>query len=229
MTHVTAGAPGIPPTSRFGTGPGEPYDQALRGGASHVTLRDVRSGAETSLDLGRFLKEPSRLERHLVGELPGPILDIGCGPGRMLHAARLAGHRALGVDVSHASIGIATARGHDAVHGSVFESLPREGAWGSALLLDGNIGIGGDPVALLARCAQLVRVGGRIAVETHPRTNRDRRFDGVLVDADGRASLPFRWAEVGAAAARRHAAAVGLYEVRTWHGRRRQIIEFGVA
>lgn len=229
MTNVLAGAPGIPPTSRFGTGPGEPYEQALRGGASAVILRDVRSGAETPLDVGRFLKEPSRLERQLVGELPGPILDIGCGPGRMLHAADLAGHDALGVDVSHASIGIATARGHDAFHGSVFEPLPCEGAWGSALLLDGNVGIGGDPVELLARCAQLVRPGGRIAVETHPQASRDRRFDGVLVDDNGRVSLPFRWAEVGIAAARRHAAAVGLFEARTWHSRRRLIIEFGVA
>ena len=33
----------------------------------------------------------------------------------------------------------------------VFDPLPGEGRWETALLADGNIGIGGDPVALLRR------------------------------------------------------------------------------
>ena len=35
----------------------------------------------------------------------------------------------------------------------MFEPLPGEGRWGTVLLLDGNVGIGGDPVALLERAA----------------------------------------------------------------------------
>ena len=34
---------------------------------------------------------------------------------------------------------------------SVFETLPGEGRWDTVLLMDGNIGIGGDPAALLGR------------------------------------------------------------------------------
>ena len=49
---------------------------------------------------------------------------------------------------------------------SVFDHLPRRGAWRSVLLLDGSVGIGGDPVALLHRVAELLRPDGRLLVET---------------------------------------------------------------
>ncbi|MDP9442781.1 MAG: hypothetical protein M3P34_11540, partial [Actinomycetota bacterium] len=48
---------------------------------------------------------------------------------------------------------------------SVFGALPGEGRWATALLIDGNIGIGGDPVALLRRVAELLRPAGVVLVE----------------------------------------------------------------
>jgi len=39
------------------------------------------------------------------------------------------------------------------------------GRWAHVLLADGNVGIGGDVVALLRRCAELVRPGGTVVVE----------------------------------------------------------------
>ena len=48
---------------------------------------------------------------------------------------------------------------------SVFDRLPGERRWGTVLLLDGNIGIGGDPVRLLRRCADLVRPRGQVLAE----------------------------------------------------------------
>ncbi len=47
----------------------------------------------------------------------------------------------------------------------MFAPLPGEGRWGTALLADGNIGIGGDPVALLRRLREVLDPRGRIVVE----------------------------------------------------------------
>ena len=43
--------------------------------------------------------------------------------------------------------------------------LPAEGRWGTALLMDTNVGMGGDVAALLARCMRLVIPGGLIICE----------------------------------------------------------------
>ena len=51
--------------------------------------------------------------------------------------------------------------GGPALRRSVFDPLPGEGRWGTALLLDGNIGIGGDPRALLAPDWRELRRPGR--------------------------------------------------------------------
>ncbi len=47
----------------------------------------------------------------------------------------------------------------------MFDPVPGEGQWHWALLADGSIGIGGDPVRLLRRVAELVGPGGRALVE----------------------------------------------------------------
>jgi SAM-dependent methyltransferase len=137
----------------------------------------------------------------------GPVLDIGCGRGRYVHAAILGGHLALGIDVSETAVRIAQRHGLPVLCRSVFQELPGEGTWGTALLLDGNIGIGRDPVALLRRCAQLVRDGdGRILVETPrgARTVERRALHGC-------------------------AAAAGLVACREWSARGRSFAEYARA
>jgi len=42
------------------------------------------------------------------------------------------------------------------VRRSVFDALPAEGRWHTALLADGNVGIGGDPIRLLSRLRGLI-------------------------------------------------------------------------
>ena len=81
---------------------------------------------------------------------------------------------------------------------NVFDALPGEGRWHSALLADGNVGIGGDPVALLAPAA-------RGAGPARPGGRRPRRRPGcrsarcwAALQCDGTRSRPFRWAVVGA-------------------------------
>lgn len=203
--------------TEFGAGPAEPYERALRSATPTLTLRDVAEpDGQTSLDLARFLSGPSAHELRMLRTCPGPVLDVGCGPGRMLDAALRCGHAALGVDVSEASVALARERGLPARRRSVFSALPDEGRWGTVLLMDGNIGIGGDPPRLLARCAALLAPGGVLLIETHPHDTRDRRFHAVLVDAAGATSLPFPWAEIGARALRSAAGEAGLALQREW-------------
>lgn len=203
------------------------YERALRTPTGPVLLREADAGSRgTRHDVGRYLGDADAVERRLARALPGPVLDIGCGPGRMVRAARDAGRDALGVDVSAAAARIARRRGIPVWHGSVFDGLPDEGSWGTALLLDGNIGIGGDPGALLSRCRQLLRERGTVVVEVHADPRRDRRFHAVLADEHGQAGSTFPWAEVGRRALRRHARRAGLLRVREWNAGSRWFAEY---
>lgn len=66
------------------------------------------------------------------------------------------GVMALGIDIMPSAVRLARRRGALVLERSVFEHVPGKGLWGSALLLDGNVGIGGDASALLARLSTLL-------------------------------------------------------------------------
>jgi len=204
---------------------GDPYEHALRATVT-VTLHDLGRSRAVPFDVDRFLAEADETERALARAASGPVLDVGCGPGRMLRAALDAGHSALGVDVSPTAVSIARSRGLPVLQRSVFDPLPAEREWGSVLLLDGNLGIGGDPGALLRRCAALLRPRGRVVAETHPDARRDHRFLGHLRDDRGARGASFPWAEVGRHALRRYAHAAGLEPVREWRSGSRRFAEY---
>jgi len=134
----------------------------------------------------------------------------------MIRAARDLGLSAAGVDVSPTAVRIATRAGLIVLNTSVFDDLPLEGGWGTLLLLDGNIGIGGDPGALLARCAQLLTTDGALIVEVSADPDRDHAYEGTLEDERGRRSDVFPWAEIGIDALRARSAAAGLRVVQDW-------------
>jgi SAM-dependent methyltransferase len=144
------------------------------------------------------------------------VLDIGCGPGRMIRAAIDQGLEALGVDVSPTAVRIALAAGLAVLHRSVFDDIPLAGTWATLLLVDGNIGIGGDPDALLDRCAALLAIDGVLIVEVYPDPEHDLAYEGTLHDAAGHASDAFPWAEIGGSALRRRAEKIGLVPVAEW-------------
>ncbi|MFY1636476.1 class I SAM-dependent methyltransferase [Solwaraspora sp. WMMB335] len=150
----------------------------------------------------------------VVDRCSGPTLDLGCGPGRVTVALARAGVTAVGVDVSARAVALTRARGGVAIHRDLFDELPGEGRWRHAVLLDGNIGIGGDPVALLHRCRSLLHPQGTVLVELEPPgVGLWRGYAHVVTAATrGRPLLgpAFRWARLGVRAVRGTAAASGL-------------------
>lgn len=100
-------------------------------------------------------------------------------------------------------------RGAAALRRDVFAPLPGEGRWSHAILLDGNIGIGGDPARLLRRAAALVEPGGTVVVEVEPAARGVHR-EAVRVRAASGTSVWFPWAHVGSDALDDLAAAAGL-------------------
>ncbi|MEP6478391.1 MAG: class I SAM-dependent methyltransferase [Rhodoglobus sp.] len=219
-------------SATFGAGALEPYDHALRDPARSLYVMRLESELEpVPVEVARFLAAADEDDRTALQDARGPIIDLGCGPGRLVRAAILGGHLALGIDASQTAVNIAQGQGLPVLHRSIFQELPAEGTWGTAMLIDGNIGIGGDPAALLRRCAELVldRGRGRILVETHSDPDRDSTFDAVVVDDLERSSLPFAWAEVGANALRRYALLAGISLVKNWMVGQRTFVEYATA
>ena len=134
-------------------------------------------------------------EVQLLKTLRGPVLDLGCGPGRLVVALTELGTPALGIDASPNALGHAVARGAAALRRSVFDPLPGEGRWATVLLFDGNIGIGGDPTHLLRRVARLLGPDGRVVVEVEPTTG-PARMTYARLERDDEMTPWFPWAFV---------------------------------
>ncbi|MFF4500766.1 SAM-dependent methyltransferase [Streptomyces sp. NPDC001401] len=234
-----------------GTWSTDPYAHALNTGQGPLFLRRA-DGWLLLLEIERWCAEPDAADLEVLRRCEGPVLDIGCGPGRLVAALsrqnearygsapplRGAGNCAtshdgaaddrqpiaplpaersvLGIDVSEAAITRTIARGASALHRSVFDPLPAEGRWGTALLIDGNIGIGGEPRILLDRIAQLLVPGGLLIAETVPAPDVDERVLVHVTDARGAAGHAFPWARLGTPALLRHAHRTGWRAVDQW-------------
>jgi rSAM/selenodomain-associated transferase 1 len=152
----------------------------------------------------------------LLSRCEGPVLDIGCGPGRLVESLAARGVATLGIDVSPRALSQAAARGACVLRRAVQHRLPGEGHWGTVLLADGNIGIGGDPGALLARCHDLLTCGGVAIVEADADDDTDLRISVTLHCVDGRVSSPMTWARVGARPLVQLASQLGFVAVEDW-------------
>lgn len=194
----------------FETALAEPVE--LSGEGAHWLV--FGDGERVPLPVRRWHGPPEPALTEVVRRCTGPTIDLGCGPGRLTAALAERGLVALGVDVSAAAVRLARGRGAAALRRDVLAPLPAEGRWAHALLVDGNIGIGGDPVRLLRRCSGLLRPGGTALVELAPPGAglwRGRAY----VTSDGRAGgdergPAFRWARVGAELAEPLASAAGF-------------------
>jgi SAM-dependent methyltransferase len=161
------------------------------------------------LPVDTWTREPTAEDDALLAHCRGTVLDVGCGPGRM--SARLAdlGHPSLGIDVVPHAVSLTQDRGAAAQQRDVFEPLPSEGRWDTALLADGNIGIGGDPAALLRRLVEVLTPDGRVVADLAGPGTPMRRLELQLVSEDVRSEV-FAWAVVGADDVDRLAAGAGL-------------------
>ena len=205
----------------FGAGGAEPYAHALRTGTSRTLyLQETVDGVaarRSPMDFARWNTNADDVDFTLLADVTGPVIDIGCGPGRMVRAAMDLGLAVLGIDVSPVAVQLGREIGLNVTEGSVFDRVPNEGRWQTALLVDGNIGIGGDPAALLARCRRLLASGGELVVEVHDDPDRDYTYTGTLVDEDGGESASFPWAEIGLTRLVELAATRGLTLRQRWH------------
>jgi len=225
----------IVPDSRFGRlhrrltrvdhSPMSLYDEALDGADIHLTQTYGGQGGHGAhgapeVRRGRLVvdhwKRMTPADQVLVSRCEGPVLDIGCGPGRLVESIAANGTAALGIDISDSAVRQTAARGGSVLRRAVQHRLPGEGRWGTVLLADGNIGIGGDPQMLLSRCHDLLVAGGLALVETDPDDDVDHRFLVTLHSADGRVSSPVPWARLGARPLVGLAGRLGFVAVEDW-------------
>ena len=100
---------------------------------------------------------------------PGEILDLGCGRGEFLEAAKAAGLAARGIDQNHESVALCRSKGLDVEQGDIFEYL--------GTLADGSLGgaycaqvVEHLPPPAIPRLvnllAQKLRLGALVAIET---------------------------------------------------------------
>jgi SAM-dependent methyltransferase len=189
------------------------YDRALwEAGALRVRERD---GTVVPFAVWRWLRGPDAADETLLSRCVGPTLDIGCGPGRLVAALAARGVPALGVDVAPAAIALTRSRGGLALRRSVFDRLPGAGRWHTAVVADGNIGIGGDVGGLLTRIRELLAPGGHALIEVEA-TDTDRQLEVDVTVPDGAVVGSFPWALVGAESLTRIGRDCGFVRLADW-------------
>jgi SAM-dependent methyltransferase len=196
----------------------------------------VRRGQSARLRIGHdglrtgrhWCAPPSSADDRVLARARQPVLDIGCGPGRHVLALAERGTVALGIDLTPGAVAWARRGGAPVLERSVFHRIPGHGRWRTALLLDGNVGIGGDPHALLQRIGTLLSADGVILVELEPATTGSRPPVGCTaasLELDGVPGPWFPWTEVGADEIRPIAAGAGFAVIDEWHESGRHFAE----
>ena len=193
------------------------FDAAYAGTliASNIAPAGIDSESPLPLDVLRWSGAADVVDMLVVARCEPPVIDLGCGPGRMVQALSESGRAALGVDMSSVAVGLSMARGGLALRRRINQPLPAEGRWGTALLMDGNVGMGGDVATLLARCAQLVRPGGLVICEVDRVSGRHESRIVVLRTEDA-TSVALPWSRIGATALLQAAKSLDLLLVEEW-------------
>ena len=190
-------------------------------------MERASTGEHRALAVDAWHQPATPEELAVLDGLRAPVLDVGCGPGRIAAALAGRGVPALGIDVSPSALATASAAGAAVLDRSVFDPLPGEGRWSTALLLDGNIGIGGDPVRLLRRLRELLAPWGEAVVEVDA-PGSPTVVDSVRLRCPRSGDGPwFGWAWVGADDVAGIAADAGLSVCRVEHVGGRHLARLG--
>jgi SAM-dependent methyltransferase len=172
-------------------------------------------GRSQPIGVTRWLEPVNEVDERALARARGPVLDVGCGPGRHVRALARCGVLAVGVDVSRTAVTLARSRGALALRLSVFDDVPGAGSWRTALLLDGNIGIGASPATLLRRIASLLAPGGEVLVELAP-PGGGVAIRRIRLEHGSARSAWFQWAIVAVDAIDEPARRAGLEVVERW-------------
>ncbi|HET6732186.1 methyltransferase domain-containing protein [Mycobacterium sp.] len=188
---------------------GNLYDRALDGERCWIRHDD---GRVQRLPVRSWLgghHADTKFDRTVVGLCKGPTIDLGCGPGRLVTELTRRGVPALGIDQSVTAVGLARRSGAPVLRRDVFEPLPGTGRWQTVLLADGNVGLGGDPLRVLRRAAELLGRGG-ICISEFDAAASGVRAGLVRLESSRTIGPWFRWASVGVDCAAELAEKAGL-------------------
>lgn len=191
-----------------------PYESALRDAGPLQLCTD--DGQVLTLDVARWLAAPDAADHTVLQRCTGPVLDVGCGPGRFVGSLNRRGIAALGVDIAETAVALTRGQGLPALLRDVFGDLPGEGRWPTVLLMDGNVGIGGDPLRLLTRIRALIAPGGRLIVETDAGDDVLDLLQVRFAHAGRPVGASFGWARVGRDPLVRCAADAGYVVAESW-------------
>jgi SAM-dependent methyltransferase len=192
-----------------------PYEDSLRASAPLAVVDG--DGQLLEFDVARWLAPVDEVDQTVLARcVRGPVLDIGCGPGRFVAALSARGIAALGLDIADTAVALTRELGASALLRSVFDPAPAEGRWPTVLLMDGNIGIGGDPRRLLRRVRALLAADGQAVVEVSESSNDERVLSLRFSRAGSPVGPVFPWAVVGLSALTIMAAECGYVVSESW-------------
>lgn len=107
----------------------DPYTDAVRNERGPLFLRRA-DGWLLPLEVERWCAVADTADLSALRRCEGAVLDIGCGPGRIVAALAAAGHRVLGIDVSEAAVARTVRLGGAALQRSVFAPCPARAVGG---------------------------------------------------------------------------------------------------
>ena len=123
------------------------------------------------------------------------MIEVGCGPGRMVRSLDHARRAVLGVDISSVAVEAGSRGGGQVLRRHLTDSPPGEGRWPTVLPLDGEVGIGGD-VRAVVPLPEPGRPWRSNHLRGRPGPHRNEAYEVMLSDSRHR-SAPMPWASIG--------------------------------